>query len=92
MQQFKSQYARALLHEHRPNVYAYFLEQIGLAPNDTNAMLVDKAYVELVELGLMEQSSNQIVMPYHGAVPRRPFKLTADGLKAKRCLQTDENS
>lgn len=84
MAQFKSEYTDALLRAHQPGQHAYLLSEVGLGQDAAGAALADEAYAELLQLGYVEQSSSAVVMPYSGAVARKPFKLTDAGIKARK--------
>ncbi len=84
MAQFKSTNAGALLRAHQPADHSYLLSEVGLGQVAAGAALADEAYAELLQLGYVEQSSSAFVMPYFGAVARKPFKMTDAGVKAKK--------
>jgi hypothetical protein len=74
--------AAHLLHRHKPGQPAYLSWALGPPRNAEALTVIDDAYSELVEAGLMEaQETTMLVLP---GVSRSPLVLTREGEQTRR--------
>ncbi len=84
-----SEDALTLLLKHKPLIRAYFATAIAAADRQTQVDRTDAAYAELECLGFVAPALGQKTMPYHGAMPKSPYKLTEAGAQERERLAND---